>query len=203
MSPTKRARCAAFVAMVLTALSTSVAAQVVERETFSVLFPNATNVDIDAVPDGTWVVVCNHFDADTIVARRFTPAGVLVGESTLAGGQPDDEPVVAVDPHGGLVVAWREDVTLVPGFKIPGLFMRRVGPDGAPLGPKTRVSPVGSFVEAPVIATLPSGSILTWSDGGGLQSRGYTTGGTALSGAVTLDATGAQSECYRPPTAAT
>ena len=101
-------------------------------------FSDGDQEDADVASDaaGNFVVVWESDgqdgDLDTIVARRFDPAGQPLGDefvvNTFTTGNQDD-PDVAVHPDGRFAVAWEDDTE---DSLVDAIFARYFAADGTP-----------------------------------------------------------------------
>ncbi len=178
--------------VLLLALAVPAAAQVVERPSSLITSAGITELDLIATPNGFMIVFDEPSTRKHVFGRRFDPQGVPVRDATFDA--PDsDEPVVALDPLGGFIAAWRQAVWSSKTTFRPGLFMRRLDAFGEGLGKSTWVSGDGAFANAPSVAGLPSGSLLLWYDFGGMFARRYSHGGRPLGDPVLVDDQGGES----------
>lgn len=110
-------------------------------------------------------------------------------------------PSVGLDAQGGFVVSWNSDTQ--PGLLTPttslgqllGVYARRYGADGKPLGPgfQVDVGASGVAVDRPVLAVAPDGSFaLAWQTNApdsstlGIRMRRYDANGSALGAPVAV-----------------
>lgn len=111
---------------------------------------------------------------------------VAAGDQSFApaGGRS-----IAVDPGGDVIAAWTTPARVGRGTDI---VVRRVDPDGAPLGDEIVVNATpGGMNRNPVVAASNGGTfVVAWEaqgnpgdrSGWGVFARVYSSGGTALTG---------------------
>ena len=139
-----------------------------------------------ADPAGNFVVVWGGQYSGSIgwdvMGRRYAASGVPLGpqfrvNTNTLGNQTN--PVVATDPSGNFVVAWRDSTG-------PEIRAQRFVSSGAPLGPEFQVntSTIGQYYgDSSAIAFDGGGNfVITWGDGAGAQqgdvfAQRYSSGG--------------------------
>jgi len=128
---------------------------------------------VSANASGNFVVAWSSYEQDGsywgIFGQRFAASGAPLGpefrvNTYITGHQID--PVVAVDPSGGFLVAWYGGP---PGPPQPGdpfnVFAQRYDSSGAPAGPEFYLSAYTTSGQAsPSVAADPSGNfVVVWS----------------------------------------
>ncbi|MCQ0988718.1 beta strand repeat-containing protein [Jiella marina] len=123
--------------------------------------------DIEALPDGGWVVVWNVGGGiGNVEQQRFDANGDPVGGETqvnsIAGG-PNSNPTVTALADGGWVVTWAD-----PDGDQNGIFQQRYDSDGDAVGSQTGVNTTtASFQSTPEVTGLPDGGwVVVWHSGG-------------------------------------
>jgi hypothetical protein len=143
------------------------ATEVVRRGTFA-LGDDAcddTEPEVAAQPDGTFLAVWQRCVPNEIAAQRFDSIGRRLGaEIDLGTGSL---PQVAALPDRGYAVAYLRQ--LISEFENYGVFVRRLGPDGAPLADAVRVDEEGDNTDiayaVPRLAAATDGRLfVAWRD---------------------------------------
>jgi hypothetical protein len=150
--------------------------------------------------DGNFVVAwsaANGTGAD-IYARRYSAAGELLGEEfrvSSPNGMNQRRPTLATDALGNFVVAWDTYAKDGDGY---GIYARRYGTAGEPLGPEFRVNRTvaghqqfasaamdmdGDFVVAWTCNTPPAVYAQGFNAAGGPQGPEFRVNTTAATGA--------------------
>lgn len=122
--------------------------------------------------DGSFVLVWSSEQQDGsgsgVFGRRYDPVGNAVGgefqvNSYTTGDQRGPRVRMAAD--GSFAVVWQSDGQDGDGF---GVFTRRFGADGVPLGSEVQVNTVTTGQqEQPAVETAPSGDfVVVWTDRG-------------------------------------
>ncbi|MBX3532127.1 MAG: putative Ig domain-containing protein, partial [Rhizobiaceae bacterium] len=157
--------------------------------------------DIEALPDGGWVVAWSTVD-DEVFQQRFDANGDPVGDETLVNitnGGNNHEPKVTALADGGWVVTWSQ-----PDGDQSGIFQRRYDDEGTALGAQARVNTTtASFQSEPEVAALPDGGwVVVWHSGvqdgssSGVYQQRYDASGDAVGTETLVNVTtaGTQSE---------
>lgn len=114
---------------------------------------------IALAPDGGWMAVWEA-DCNELRGRAFDAAGNPRAPQLELGRGPCEGRALSVAltalPGGGFVAAWTDDG---PGGRIR---VRRLGPDGQPVGPDLAAGSPGS--RKPQLATGAGGFLLAWSE---------------------------------------
>ncbi|MGQ0618995.1 MAG: calcium-binding protein [Panacagrimonas sp.] len=149
--------------------------------------------EIDIGPAGQFVIAWTSGEnsgagpdgsAYGVYARRFTAAGVAVGDdirvnTTTLGNQR--RPLTAVDAGSGFVIIWESD-----DGSDSGVYSQRFDSDANPLGGETRVNTTtAGRQDAPSIAMSDDGAyVVTWGsegqdgDRGGIFGQRFAADGT-------------------------
>jgi hypothetical protein len=128
-------------------------------------------------PDGDFVVAwTTRFETGYgIYARRYDAAGAPLGDELRVDQATRHQSVtsVASDGAGGFAVAW-VGYGVAPADADSGVFLRRFGPNGVPLGEEVHVSPEGIASPADVQVLAGSGDlVVVWSNFRGAGADGY------------------------------
>ncbi|MBC7281297.1 hypothetical protein [Hoeflea sp.] len=127
--------------------------------------------DIEALPDGGWVVVWNTGDRN-VEQQRFDANGDPVGGETRVntiGGGPNSSPTVTGLIDGGWVVTWAD-----PDGEETGIFQQRYDSDGDAVGSQTGVNTTtAGFQTKPGVTALPDGGwVVVWHSGASQDGNG-------------------------------
>jgi hypothetical protein len=133
---------------------------------------------VAALPGGGFAIVWESLGQDGdgagVYGRVFNDSGTAVGGEFLVNGTTlldQKAPRIGARPDGSLVVIWQS--WLQDGSEW-GVFVRRMGTDGVPLGSETRVNQATTGPQdQPRIAVLPDNRfVVVWR---GLVTRGDST----------------------------
>lgn len=124
-----------------------------------------TEPEVATQADGTLLVVWQRCLPSRVAAQRFDPIGRRLGTPIDLGD--GFLPQVAALPDRGFAIAYLRQP--VPGIESYGVYVRRLGPAGVPLGEAVRVDPPGEAspvaYAVPRIAAAPEGRLfVAWRD---------------------------------------
>ena len=134
---------------------------------------NQSSPDVSVGTDGSAVVVWESLnEAGTrydVFGQRLGASGAPVGAEfrvNTAADQSHQSPRVAVLPGGAFVVAWSTG-QIDRGDEFSDVFLRRFGPDGAPLSGDERVNTFldNDQAEPAIGADAAGGFIVAWTSG--------------------------------------
>ncbi len=161
----------------------------------SASIPSSPSVAIDAA--GDFVIAWQSVEdaRATVVAQRYTVAGlpqgieILVNGNTTLGGMT---PAVAMDSAGDFVVAW---ATEMPNGGLSSIEAQRYNATGIPRGAELQVSePTTTNQVFPSVAMNPAGVfVITWesqTQGTGdyaIYTQGYTSDGVTQNGVIQVN----------------
>jgi hypothetical protein len=154
---------------------------------------------VAADPNGGFLVVWQHRQregfGDSVIGRRFSAAGVPLGDEVLlnapGGGQYRRALSIARQPNGGFVVAW---MALGATSNIPGGYTH--GPDGSGSGIQAQLLDASGqriggefqvntttlgYQEYPSIASDPNGNFLIcWGGASAVEGQMFDASGTPI-----------------------
>jgi hypothetical protein len=170
-----------------------------------------TNTDPAAVflPSGDfllfWTAESAFVRADIFIEHRWINRREVMVQRFDSQGQPrggampvhegatgwfENRPVVLPRPGGDFIVAWEASASSYAPPPSDGLFLRRVGPNGKPVGPQIRVDGGTHLVSNPALAASTDGSFLVaWeseANGKYLLARAFDAAGAAARDAFRL-----------------
>jgi len=138
--------------------------------------------DVAADGAGNWIVVWRTSSNDTIAGRRFTSAGVPLGDEFTVTSLSSSRPALAVGPAGSFLVVWSNG---------SDVFARLLDAGATPQGGDFRVNTFTTSTQAyPDVAAGGDGSfVVTWQsgnsqdgDGEGVFAQRYDATGVPLGG---------------------
>jgi hypothetical protein len=165
--------------------------------TYTTGYQTSSNVATD--PSGGFVVVWDSI-GQGIAGRRFASSGAPVGPEFIVNTHPPGyqlSPDVAADAAGGFVVAWQsgQEGPGVPAYT--GIYSRRYGSGGIPLGPEFHVNTFTPFLQTgPEVASAADGAfVVVWRSYGllgpflGIYGQRYASSGAPAGPEFRVDTT--------------
>ncbi len=157
--------------------------------------PFLERLSVAMAPDGRFVVVWagGQENPYLIFGRRFAADGRPLGPRfPLAQSERTQEtPDVAMAPDGSFVTVWTQWGEGTAEVNT-GIYLRRFGPDGRPLGPAVVAIDAYEEQSAPRVALRPDGSfVITWQDWRrqtyAVMARLFSRSGVAIGDELVVD----------------
>jgi hypothetical protein len=165
--------------------------------TYTTWYQNQPEVASD--PSGGFVVVWNS-TPQGIVGQRFASSGAPVGPEFIVNTHPPGyqlSPDVASDANGGFVVAWQSGQEGPGAPAYTGIYARRYGSGGIPLGPEFHVNTSTPYLQtgASVASAANGAFVVVWQSyvnvgpDLGIYGQRYASSGTPVGPEFRVDTT--------------